>query len=285
MPEGPEIRRVAVRLEKVLTGREAEDVYFEQAPLRRFAPILRGARVVAVTSRGKALLTQFDNERWLYSHNQLYGRWYVVRRGTMPSTGRTLRAAIHTARHSALLYSASDIAVLDADGVASHPYLAKLGPDALDASVEWRQIAERLRDPEFRGRSLAALYLDQGFVAGIGNYLRSEILFDARVHPSRKPGDLGRGEIGRLARSTLAMTRRAFDTAGVTNGPARVRALKARGLPRRRYRFAVFERGAEPCYECGAEIRRISANSRRLYFCPVCQPLPTAKRENAGLPG
>ena len=30
---------------------------------------------------------------------------------------------------------------------------------------------------------LTALYLDQSFVAGIGNYLRSEILFNAGLNP------------------------------------------------------------------------------------------------------
>ena len=41
-----------------------------------------------------------------------------------------------------------------------------------------------------RRRRVAALYLDQHFLAGIGNYLRSEILFFARI----PPGDtIGRG--------------------------------------------------------------------------------------------
>ncbi|MCC6706705.1 MAG: hypothetical protein IT492_03995 [Gammaproteobacteria bacterium] len=45
-------------------------------------------------------------------------------------------------------------------------------------------------EPAFRRRSVAALYLDQGFLAGIGNYLRSEILFFAGVSPQARPMDL-----------------------------------------------------------------------------------------------
>ena len=45
-------------------------------------------------------------------------------------------------------------------------------------------------EPAFRKRSLGSLYLDQRFLAGNGNYLRSEILWAARLNPERKPAAL-----------------------------------------------------------------------------------------------
>ena len=69
-------------------------------------------RVLRVDTRGKALLIRFEQGLTLYAHNQLYGRWYLNKRGTFPKTGRSLRVALHTETDSALLYSASDIAVL-----------------------------------------------------------------------------------------------------------------------------------------------------------------------------
>ena len=150
----------------------------------------------------------------------------------------------------------------------------KLGPDALDDTVHWRDIAARLTDPHFRRRSLASLYLDQGFVARIGNYLRSEILHEAGLHPHAVPAALTRGQTGKLARATLDITRLAYATSGVTNKPSRVRALQRQGAPRREYRFAVFARDGRPCYNCESEIVRIESNSRRLYLCEVCQRAP-----------
>jgi formamidopyrimidine-DNA glycosylase len=47
----------------------------------------------------------------------------------------------------------------------------------LDPLLTWRDVSRRLNEPCLRNRSLGSLYLDQGFLAGIGNYLRSEILF------------------------------------------------------------------------------------------------------------
>ncbi|MCB1739291.1 MAG: endonuclease VIII [Gammaproteobacteria bacterium] len=272
MPEGPEIRLAADRVAEVLVGERIQSLQLSVPALQRYESCLGGTMVRAVDAHGKAMLTRFDNDLTLYSHNQLYGRWYVGKPGVTPRTNRSLRVALHTARGSAWLYSASDIQVLDAEGLAVHPYLSRLGPDILDPTLCWRQVAERLLEPRFAGRSLAALYLDQTFLAGLGNYLRSEILYFAGLSHQRRPRELERTEIGRLARQTLSIARRSYQTRGVTNPPARVRARKAAGEARRgQYRFAVFDREGLPCDGCGTPIVRVEAGSRRVYFCPRCQ--------------
>ena len=111
MPEGPEIRRAADKIEAVLKDKIVEAIHFGLPPLKKFAKPLTGSRVAALETRGKALLTHFDSGLTIYSHNQLYGVWRIVKRDKLPKTNRQLRLAIHTDRHSALLYSASDISV------------------------------------------------------------------------------------------------------------------------------------------------------------------------------
>ena len=271
MPEGPEVRREADQIGAVLAEREIEECFFGLERLAHHAPTFQGVSVVEVTSRGKGMLIRFDNGLTLFTHNQLYGKWMVRKRGQMPATGRSLRVALHTKTHSALLYSASTIEVLDEVGLAEQPFLSKLGPDVLDKDLHWRDVLTRLQDPKFRRRSVAALYLDQHFLAGLGNYLRSEIVHVARVSPFVAPRELGRGQLGELARATLLLSQRAYATAGVTNAPSRVKRLKSAGLKRREFRFAVFDRQHQPCYTCGAEIQRVEISARRLYYCPICQ--------------
>jgi endonuclease-8 len=271
MPEGPEIRRAADRLERALLDRPLTSVFFAFPDLAAEADALVGQCVTAVDTRGKALLTRFDGGLTMYSHNQLYGRWYVMRSGRQPKTGRSLRVALHNDRHSALLYSASDVALLDAEGLAAHPFLGRLGPDILERGLTPEAVAERLAADPFRRRSLASLYLDQGFLAGNGNYLRSEVLFFAGLRPQARPVDLDAGQRARLARVTLTVARRSYRTGGITNPPSRVAALKEQGLRRGALRFAVFGRADRPCFECGTPIERVAAAGRRLYFCPRCQ--------------
>lgn len=271
MPEGPEIRREADQIQRAVGGKTAVEVWCALEPTSAAAAALSGRKVEKVRSWGKAMLTHFEGGSVIYSHNQLYGRWYTRKTGTLPKTNRSLRLAIHTDTRSALLYSASEIEVLDESALVEHPFLAKLGPDALELDVDETQLAERLRDRRFAGRQLAGLLLDQGFVAGLGNYLRAEILHTAGIDPKRKPRQLDDEETATLGREILRVVRQSYATKGITNDLERVERLKEDGYRRRHYRFHVYGRANDDCYRCGGGIVRADVAGRALFWCPRCQ--------------
>jgi len=273
MPEGPEIRLAADDVADAIAGLETTRVWFAFPRLKRFQKQLTGQTVTAVDTRGKAMLTRFDNGLVIYSHNQLYGKWVVAKRGQVPDSNRQLRLAIHNASHSAMLYSASDIAVLKQEKLGDHPFLKRIGPDLLSEKPTAEAIVERLQHRTFRGRQLGALLLDQRFVAGLGNYLRAEILLAAGIFPLKRAADLDRQTLLRLARAILRLTRRSYRTRGVVNPPSLVERLKCEGkLYYKDYRFSVYDRGGEPCYHCGTAIERFDVGGRHIYYCPHCQP-------------
>ena len=274
MPEGPEIRRLADRLADAIVGQTAERVRFDLPRLAGHEGELDGRRVESIEPRGKALLTRFENDRILYSHNQLYGRWYVTAPGKLPKTGRSLRVAIETPKRWALLYSASDIELLHPGDLEFHPFLASLGPDLLDARTTPAKIRTRLVSRRFRGRALGGLLLDQGFLAGVGNYLRSEILFFAGLRPEARPKDLSDDDVAKLARAARTVTLRSYRTGGVTEEPEPMKRAKAAGEPRRSWRHAVFNRAGATCRRCSSVIQKLSIAGRRLYVCTECQGGP-----------
>jgi len=271
MPEGPEIRLAADRLHAVLADRVIEDAEFTLPTLSQARHRILGRQVERVTCHGKAMLTQFDHGETLYSHNQLYGVWRISKRGAVPNTKRQMRVALHTRDHSAYLFSATDIELWPTEHLDQHPFLRKLGPDVLDESLNPASVAARLREPAFTRRSLASLYLDQGYIAGIGNYLRSEILYRAKVSPKARPADLKAADIQRLARATLTISRRSYKTRGVTVTQREKKHLAQPGGGFESYRFAVFGRQGKACLACKATIQKIDASARRLYWCPTCQ--------------
>jgi endonuclease-8 len=219
------------------------------------------------------MLTRFDNDLTIYSHNQLYGRWYITRRPELPDTGRQLRLALHTATRSALLYSASDISVLTPAALRKHPFLQKIGPDILDASLTPDAVVERLREKRFCRRALGSLYLDQAFLAGLGNYLRTEILWAAGLDPWSTPATHPLPTVRRLAKQTLLLSRRSYRTRGVVVSPSRAKALRAAGKTFEERRFHAFAREGLPCYACGTKIERRTMGSRGIFVCKRCQSL------------
>jgi endonuclease-8 len=269
MPEGPEIRRAADALARAVVGERLTSVFFAFPALKRHERALRGRRIESIAPHGKALLTRFDNGWTLYSHNQLYGVWTVVAAGERPHTARSLRVALETRRRAILLYSASDVELWRSDRLHEHPFLSRLGPDVLDPSLEPAVVAARLASRDFSGRSLAALLLDQRFLAGMGNYLRSEVLFEAGLSPGRRPRELDAAERRRLAAALLAVPRRSYRTRGIERSSG-MREDYLTDTPGA-FRFRVFDRAGEPCEACGATIRRDELAGRRLYWCADCQ--------------
>ena len=272
MPEGPEIRRAADRIGKALVGKIIEEGQWPHPALSNAEELVLGHEVLSVTSRAKAMLIRFSSGYSMYSHNQLYGRWTVHLKTTDPRSRRSLRAEFITDRHAVRLWSATDISLLPTPEENGHPFLARLGPDVLDEEVDAPFLGEHLRSKSIYRKKGATLMLDQRCFAGLGNYLRSEILHAAGVHPDDRPCDLDDETVERWASCIKSITVRAYETAGVTVPKETAEAGKARGEPRRTWRHAVFCRNDRPCLTCGDLVLRKRYAGRRLDYCPTCQP-------------
>ncbi len=271
MPEGPETRRSADRISNRLCGRKISYLRLPYPPISEFEGLLNSSRISSVTSRGKALLIRFDNGLSLYSHSQLYGRWTVNKVNTKIRWNRSLRAEFVANGYAVRLWSATDVEVLPTQEEEEHPYIVKLGPDILDKATTSELITKRLGSPKFSRRRASSLMLDQSFVAGLGNYLRSEILHQARVHPSSRPKDLSNDAIARWGFLTKAVSVRSYESKGLTVSDYLAERRKKMGERRRSYRHSAFCRNGLDCHECGSTIERIRISGRRLDMCPSCQ--------------
>ena len=262
MPEGPEIRRAADSLETAIKGQPLTEVWFAFAALQDYQSQLVGQRVTHIETRGKALLTHFSGGLTLYSHNQLYGVWRVVEAGEQPVTQRLLRVRLQTAEKAILLYSASDIALLTPAQLAAHPFLRRVGPDVLDMSLTADDVKARLLSTAFRRRQFAGLLLDQAFLAGLGNYLRVEILWQVGLSGRHHAAELDHRQLDALAHALLDIPRLSYHTRGVVDERKHHGAL---------FRFRVFHREGGSCERCGGIIEKTVLSSRPFYWCPGCQ--------------
>lgn len=271
MPEGPEIWRTADALTESLKDKPINDLFFAFDELKEYELKLEGQKVSRVEARGKAILTFFEEDAVMYSHNQLYGKWMISDNGKQPDTNRSLRVAIHNDDKSAYLYSASEIEILNRNTVNKHSYIQKLGPDVLHPETTDEDILGQFQSDEFKNRKLTTLLLDQGFVSGIGNYLRSEIMFYAKVNPHKKLREYSDEEKEALAQATMKLSRRSYNTEGITNDEKIVKALKRENAAYSDYRHFVYDRTDDRCHKCGSVIKEEKTGGRKIYFCPSCQ--------------
>lgn len=262
MPEGPEIRRAADKLEAAVLKKALTEVWFAFPQLKPFEQTLVGQSVERIETRGKALLLHFSNGLTMYSHNQLYGVWRVVNAGETTDTTRVLRVRLQTADKAILLYSASDIEILNGDQLLKHPFLLRVGPDVLDMTLTAEQVKARLLSARFRRRQFSSLLLDQAFLAGLGNYLRVEILWAVGLLAHHKAQSLTPEQLDKLSHALLDIPRFSYNTRGTVDENKHHGAI---------FSFKVFHRAGEKCERCGAIIEKTMLSSRPFYWCPGCQ--------------
>ena len=149
-----------------------------------------------------------------------------------------------------------------------HPLISRLGPDPLseDFTVEY------LTSALSRKAGMKALLLDQSVVAGLGNIYVDEVLFAARVHPTRKANTLTRDEIQNIHAATRDILRRAIELRGTTFDSYHD-AFGETG--KFQHQLKVFTRAGEPCPRCGTENRKVP---RRRTRNPHLPSLPRAGR-------
>lgn len=128
-----------------------------------------------------------------------------------------------------------------------------LGPDA------WELTRENLGDLlEGRGGGIKSALMDQQLMAGIGNIVADETLWQAGIHPHRAVGELDGDEIGALH----AALRHVLEES-VFHGH----------VPRRESWLTFVRDVDQPsCPRCGAPIEKGPVASRTTYWCPSCQP-------------
>ena len=276
MPEGPEIRKAADHVAQAIVGKTVKKLFFGQQPLKHKESSFKGMTVTAIDTYGKAMVTRFTNPDNtstvnIYTHNQLYGRWVCCPAHQAPPSTRQLRLGIYTKTDWALLYSASDICILTDQEVLQHPFIKKLGKDVLQETTTVEHVLEKLTSPDYRNRQLGGFLTEQSFLAGLGNYLRCDILFSSGILPERKPSELSPSQLIILAEKILSIPRQSYQTDSITNDLVTVKKLLAEGSSLEHARFLVFHREGLPCYTCGSTIIKRKTGGQPCYLCETCQ--------------
>jgi formamidopyrimidine-DNA glycosylase len=95
-------------------------------------------------------------------------------------------------------------------------FMSKIGPDMLTDDITPAQWMEAIRSPKIRRRCIAWFLTEQKYFSGIGNYLKSEILYQARVYPGKKLWELSEDEAARLFTVAREVIKLAYSYGGLT---------------------------------------------------------------------
>ena len=94
--------------------------------------------------------------------------------------------------------------------------LKNVGPDLLNEEVSYDTYYATIKKPILTNKQICWFLLEQKYFSGIGNYLKSEILYSSRIAPYRIIGTLTDQEIYNLYCFSLNIIREAADKNGLT---------------------------------------------------------------------
>jgi len=282
MPELPEVETIRRQLAPRVAGRTIVDAHVldpmwcaPRAPEDVEAD-LRGEPIVGLGRRGKYLLLELADERFLVMHLRMTGNllWVDPAEDEEPRPHLRVRLVLDDG-HRLLFTDQRRFGtglVIDGRDELNRYIDERLGPEPLDPSFTpdvLRHLAAGRRAP------VKAFLLDQRRVAGVGNIYADEALFRARIHPLRPAGRLKRAEIERLHAAIVETLE-----AGIANSGSSIDDyLDANGeRGSMQDEFLVHLREGQPCVRCGRPVVKLRAAGRGTYVCRRCQPVPRPRR-------
>jgi formamidopyrimidine-DNA glycosylase len=281
MPELPEVETIARGVDARVRGDHIIDVWLGthrepfKTPAAAQARGLRQRKILATHRTGKHIVVELGDESAPPGASpapEITAQWIVH----LGMTGRLLVTtpdaplAKHT--HARLtLKSGRELRFVDPRrfGRLEFRDLRKkpgfTGPGAEPLSIDAEAFASL-----FRGRKLAikAALLNQTLMAGVGNIYADESLFRAGIRPRRRAGQLTRVELEKLRLALRDILEHAIRLGGSSVSDY-VDAEGVRGFFQLEH--CVYQRGGEPCVQCGKPIKRIVVAGRSTHYCSQCQ--------------
>lgn len=213
--------------------------------------VLTGAKIVGTRRIGKAVLTDVSSGHTLALAFGLRGR-LLLDGGTSDAAGHWrekparpdhVRFRMRLGDHEVELEDQLRLATIEIDVDES-----KFGIDIM--ALEKRELRSLLG---LSDAAIKSVLMNQTRIAGIGNLIADEMLYQGGIDPRRPASDISGNDLDDLWTGVRRTRDRVLERNGSHHGVL--------------IQSGARERGAS-CPRCGVEIKRITVGGRTSYFCP-----------------
>lgn len=213
MPEVIEIRKFSNFLKKYMLNKKIKNIIIHKGRYKKYNPfplynkIVKELplKVIDIKTKGKFLYFILEKGYYLYSTLGLRGGWTYYNNKTKKFTFPKLidyipNEKIKQYQKTALnhlniefkipngkIYYYDNLSFGTMKGVNKKNNLNKklnqIAPDIMNNETTFELYKERLSKKKYQDKVIGLVLMDQKFISGIGNYLRSDILWLSRVNP------------------------------------------------------------------------------------------------------
>jgi len=290
MPELPEVETTVRVLQKKVLGRTFIDIWTDVPKLikkpksfERFKKEIKGTRVQKIWRRGKNIIFNLSGNKRLLIHQKLtghllFGKWKKENDKWQASIAPLSEKINSYIRLLFIFDNGQMLALSDLrkfakielwknKELAESKDFKKIGPDPLEKVFNFGRFKEILKRKKGK---IKQVLMNQEVIAGIGNIYSDEILFEAKIHPSRRIPELKIEELKRIYQAIKKILRLAVYLQGESFSDYRTPTGKKGNFDKER---KIYRRTGEKCFRCRTSIKRIKIGGRSAHFCPKCQRL------------
>ncbi len=283
MPELPEVMRTGESLHRHLAGKKLirfqikEGSRYYMNPFSGSELLITGLLLINVTVKAKRILFLFFNEKTsqyiiLISFLGMEGHW--IRQGGKHSgiileMGEIKKMGKHTVNIIQETFYFDDVRHFGSFLVCTtqeelNDVFKNVGPDFMTGNITLDQYREKIKGKHIEHKEICWYMLEQKYFSGIGNYLKSEILYMSGIAPMRTLGTLTEDEIQRLYYWSIAVIRESYENYGLTIATY-VDPDGNLGM----YNPRVYQKTTDPT---GLAVRKDTLSDKRgTYWCPQRQ--------------
>uniref|UniRef100_A0A6C0CM88 Formamidopyrimidine-DNA glycosylase catalytic domain-containing protein n=1 Tax=viral metagenome TaxID=1070528 RepID=A0A6C0CM88_9ZZZZ len=240
MPEAPEIRVLADQLNKRLEGATIHKLY---TPLRYTWELTYNnnveinSRVLGVESYGKELYIHLENDHQIYIHLMMAGRIsfdvprinifggfltddigkievdnYLdgLKLSKMHSIIEYTEAGAEGNAEIKRIFINDKTVLMKVNHYHKSDFVPSKAPDIFHTSV--KQLLEFMN--KRKRKNVTGFLMDQNIIAGIGNYLKCDILYRCKIYPHLSIGELSEAQKINLAKTMIDIPRESYEKGG-----------------------------------------------------------------------
>lgn len=268
MPELPEVETIVRYLQKHIRGKRI----LEFTPLRKnnrlfryhrepdeIGKIVVGRKIKDINRQGKTVLIELEDGKCLALHLMMTGKIFIN-----PQEPQRPHDRLRMRLSGKADFVFNDIRKFGWCRLLSAGDQTKVA-DALEISLQ--NFSAKIKG---RRTPVKSILLDQKVVSGIGNIYADEILWYAKINPSRYARSLTETEIGKIFSQMRRVLRLAIQKGGTSSRNYQRPDGSSGGYYEIR---KAYQRTGEKCQRCfEGIIKRVIIGQRSSHFCPVCQP-------------
>lgn len=272
MPELPEVEIVCRNLNELIIGKEIFHTEKNRTHLRKIIPqdlevLTEHAKVTCVTRRAKYIIIELSNQNALIIHLGMSGRltYYDQEYTTLKHdhvvfcfTDNT-RLVFNDARRFGL------VDIVKSDNVNELSYIKSLGIEPLAGGFTVDYLSNILLQSKLQ---IKKFLMDNKFIVGIGNIYASEILFRARINPTRIASQISYLE----AEIMFKEIKETLNEAIALGGSSLKDYQNVLGVyGNYQNNFKIYGKNGKNCESCKNIIIKVVIAGRTSFYCDFCQ--------------